>query len=298
MSNSIILKDILTSESSELTNSINSFMENKINEFTTIMKTNIEKAISEKIDKFYKNANSQHDKILFNIDGKTVIEQVRQKLKSQISNFTILQLSYINTDTTYNTMCFMMSRQHYTGNGNDTCTLHIFKTFIIEHSCGAREDPRWLIYKHNMSNDMLFTIKNFQTSSCAGGLTSGLKLYNDHPEYFKSQCCEFETICNKEYSEISKQKQELQKLIDEHIENQEYYSRLEDEIAEIKRETEKLQKEKENIKEEKKKLILVKEKMVIMRMEIEKEKDQLEIEKNKLKLDNLDLDEYLEESNF
>ena len=62
-SNSIVLTNIILEETSEWKEAINSFIQTKTDEFKTIMKSNIEKILSDKISNFY-NRDFDHDNIL------------------------------------------------------------------------------------------------------------------------------------------------------------------------------------------------------------------------------------------
>ena len=147
---------------------------------------------------------------------------------------------------------------------------------------------------HNFSNDILFTIKHFQIPRSTGFEETGLKIYNEHPEYFKTQCCEFETICQKERQLMDKQKETLEDLIRQNTDNIDYYKTLENEIREVESEKEKIQEEYTKIKEEKEKMRIVRQKLAAMKLDLQKEKQQFEEEKNKIKVESLDIDKYFD----
>ena len=63
-SNSIILTNIISEETSEWKDTISSFIQTKTDEFKTIMKANIENILNDKISNFY-NRDFSHDNILF-----------------------------------------------------------------------------------------------------------------------------------------------------------------------------------------------------------------------------------------
>jgi hypothetical protein len=309
MSNSIILNNILDSENSELKNAINNFMEDKVNEFKNIMKYNIEKLITEKLDLFYNKSFDHHDAILFDKDGNEIVKKLKDQLNERARmnprDSTIkTQLQYIDksgypTDSKFikSYKCFNISISQYNfgGGGYNTCGYSFFKYFvvIIRHPAGYDRPYNPEIYTYNLSNDLLFCIKNFQLD-VEGGFK--LKYLEEHPEYFKSNCSEFESICKKEYETINQQKEELQKLKNENTEKIDYYKSLELKIKDVEKQQLKIEEEKKAIKEEKSKMMIVKQKLSDMKLEIEKERKELEKEKTKNKIENVDIDKYFNEA--
>ena len=86
-SSSIILSNILATESCELKNAIDSFMDTKLKELQEIMKTKVESVITDKIDKFYNKSFEDHEKILFNTNGTQLIDEYNSYVKGTIENF-------------------------------------------------------------------------------------------------------------------------------------------------------------------------------------------------------------------
>ena len=118
-----------------------------------------------------------------------------------------------------------------------------------------------------------------------------MKFVEEHPEYFKKNCSDFEEICRKEYSEIEKTKSQLKALMDEQITKKDYYTSLEKKFKDIEIEKKQLEEEKIKLKEEKEKMVFIKEKLMQMKEEVELEKQKIEQQKNK----TVDLDKYFEE---
>ena len=58
---------------------------------------------------------------------------------------------------------------------------------------------------------MLFALKHFQIKNDYGSVPTLLKFYSDHPEYFKTNCSEFESICKKEHNESDKLLKKIEK---------------------------------------------------------------------------------------
>ena len=128
--------------------------------------------------------------------------------------------------------------------------LSFYKTFLIERisyppSQGCFRAWNICSFKHNLTTDCLFAIKYFQVANqpvqdacCTNyiNLNTSIKLLEDHPEYFKKNCSDFEDICRKEYAEIEKTKSELKALIDEQLSKKNYYEILEKKIKDFEQE--------------------------------------------------------------
>jgi hypothetical protein len=65
MSNSIILKDILNNESCELKQTIDNYMKESFDKLQILMKSKVDKVVSDKLDLFYNKELDEHEKILF-----------------------------------------------------------------------------------------------------------------------------------------------------------------------------------------------------------------------------------------
>jgi hypothetical protein len=300
-SSSIILSNILASESCELKTTIDSYMDTKLKEFQEIMKSKVDSIIADKIDKFYNKSFEEHEKVLFDKDGEYAIKEYNG---NQQSNFmmggskTYLELEKFKKEnllSTTNTKCFVIGYSKYNGSGTTSFTINIFKTFMLlgEMPHYARTHG-WSKINHNLSSDCLFAIKHFQASFCAESTYDFLKskkILEDHPEYFKKNCSDFEEICRKEYSEIEKTKLQLKALMDEQITKKDYYASLEKKIKEIELEKKQLEEDRIKLKEEKEKMVFIKEKLIQMKEEVELEKQKIEQQKNK----TVDLDKCFEE---
>jgi hypothetical protein len=63
-SSSIILSNILATESCELKNTIDRYMDTKLKELQDVMKSKVESVITGRLDKFYNKSFEDHDKVL------------------------------------------------------------------------------------------------------------------------------------------------------------------------------------------------------------------------------------------
>lgn len=274
-SSSIILSNILTTERCELGETINKYMETKLKEFQEIMKSKVDRIIADKIDKFYNKSFADHETVLFDKNGEDIINRHNQHIESIFirgtrshTYFEIEQFKKLNFLSKENTGCFTIAfASSHNGGPNRIRELSFFKTFLIERtSYPPRQDcfREWnsFSFKHNLSTDCLFAIKYFQAanepvkdSGCSNipNLNTSIKLLEEHPEYFKKNCSEFEEICREEYAEIEKTKSQLKVLMDEQISKKDYYDNLEKKIKELELEKKQLEEEKMKLKEEMKK---------------------------------------------
>jgi hypothetical protein len=303
-SNSIVLANIISEESSEWKDTIQSFIQTKTDEFKTVMKANIEKIISDKISNFY-NRDFDHDNILFdvpfdsgNIDKcigviNTHITQNNSNLVFKSNSLANIEL--LNQSKKLKSKCFTLNPV-YESPCNQRRNIYVFKKFMIVQTINSWQNTSNDFYEflnHSFPTDMLFALKHFQIKNDYGSVPGLLKFYSDHPEYFKTNCSEFESICKKEYELIQKQKEELKLLIEENTSKVDYYKELEQQIESIEIVKSGLKEELDKIKMEKDCLSIVKQKLSIMQSDIDKERKELEEEKNKLRTENFDIDKYL-----
>ena len=297
-SSSIILSNVLATESCELRTAIDSYMDTKLKELQEIMKMKVESVITGRLDKFYNKSFEGHDKVLFDKNGLQLINEYNSGVKGFIeqqkltdaqikSNFPLYPLP-----TTENFNCFKVEfEQRGHAGGSDIRELSFFKTFIIGRnsanpSCGQNRHWSSQIYKHNLSSDCLFAIKHFQV---AGGVSTNI--LEEHPEYFKKNCSDFEALCRREYAEIEKTKKQLKSLMDENISKKDYYASLDKKNKDFEQEKKHLEEERQKIKEEKEKMVFIKEKLVEMKKEVEFEKQKISEQKSK----TIDIDKCFED---
>ena len=154
--------------------------------------------------------------------------------------------------------------------------------------------------KHNLTPPMLQSIKiifngtGLHTLHWAEPTHNIFKKMIENPKYFMTNCTEFEETCRKEYALIKEQKQELERLIEEEVENREYYSELEKKIEQVESKERVIQQERQKIQEERSRLFAVKQKLDLMKRELDMERDEFEKEKRKHEIKNIDLDDYFE----
>jgi hypothetical protein len=238
MSSSIFLSNVLANESCELRQAIDGYIDTKLKEFQVIMKSKLEVIIADKIDKIYNKSFEDHDKILFDKNGRHLIDDHNSHIESNFlksarsyTHFEILNFKKLNFLSKENTNCFTIAIENSYGEGKRIRELSFYKTFLIERisyppSQGCFRAWNICSFKHNLTTDCLFAIKYFQVENqpvqdgcCTNyiNLYTSIKLLEDHPEYFKKNCSDFEDICRKEYAEIEKTKSELKALIDEQL---------------------------------------------------------------------------------
>ena len=299
-SNSVILTEILNSENSEWREAISFFMESKTKEFQAIMKTTVEKTMTDKIGSFYNRSFDNHEAVLFDVDPGDIGKKCIASLQTQIGHNSSLRTTYnlnIKTIEENTGKCFVLDPVRESHNNQQRRRFYVFKNFIIIQTInswpGATDNYEFC--NHLFPTDMLFALKHFQIKddySCIHGM---LKIYNEHPEYFKQNCSEFESVCKREYEEIQKQKEHLKQLINENTAKIDYYRGLEEQIRQVDAEKLAIEEEKAKLNEQKNLLSIAKQKISAMKADVERERLQLEEEKAKCKAENFDMDKFLEE---
>lgn len=258
-SSGTILSNILSNDANELKQSIDNYMETKLTEFQNIMKMKVDSFITGKLNNFYNKPFEGHEKILFDTDGKKIIQQCNFCARLDINQCPTMKITnYQWYPLSENNNCFIISHTRNNGNSNTTDTIYIFNTYIIYiegHSDGIMRRPE--VFYHNLSMDCLFSIKHFQSYN----IKSGIGLYRSKQEYFNKNCSYFEEICKKEYNEIEKQKNQINILIDANLSKQEYYASLENKNKELEFQKQQLEEELEKIKDGEKKVELDKQKI-------------------------------------
>ena len=314
-SSSIILSNILATESCELRTAIDSYMDTKLKELQEIMKTKVDSVITGRLDKFYNKSFEDHEKVLFDSDGLQLIAQYNGVIKEHIQQHKLtneqIKKNYpLYPLPTENFNCFSVAVAYGMNHGLNNSGLQIrelsfFKTFIIERNSDPPYHPsqrQWCssVYKHNLSSDCLFAIKHFQAASGYAGresrtparsFTESIKLLEEHPEYFKKNCSDFEALCRREYTEIEKTKRQLKSLMDENMSKKDYYASLDKKNKDFEQEKKQLEEERQKIKEEKEKMVFIKEKLVEMKKEVELEKQKILEQKSK----TIDIDKCFED---
>ena len=314
MSNSIILKDILNNESYELKKTINNYMQESFDKLQMLMKSKVDKFISDKLDSFY---NKEFD----NECEKELFDESNNKSTEKFFSF-----------------------DYSTYDGCDHCTiLYYKKNIIIVRNAGIE-----YILKHNFTIPMLFVIKY-----CNPRYIRNID-FSKNPEYFQKtefhsvnssvNSSDFEEICKKEYNDIEEKKIKLENLIEDYTNKKDYYESLEKQVVEARLEVENIkneynekynkefteleeeklrlknlieeytnykkyyelieeknndfEKEKEELQKEKEKITFIKQKLLIMKEETILMKSELQREKEKLleyKKNTNDIDEYFDE---
>ena len=297
-SSSIILSNVLATESCELRTAIDSYMDTKLKELQEIMKTKVESVITGRLDKFYNKSFEDHEKVLFDKNGLQLIAKYNSDVKGYIEQQKLTDAQIKTTfplyplPTTENFNCFrIVSTENLGAQGRRIKEMSFFKTFILGQTWennGNLSSPA--LYKHNLSSDCLFAIKHFQVVVDVHGFT-GVGLLEEHPEYFKKNCSDFEALCRREYDEIEKTKKQLKSLMDENISKKDYYASLDKKNKDFEQEKKQLEEERQKIKEEKENMVFIKEKLVEMKKEVELEKQKISEQKSK----TIDIDKCFED---
>lgn len=286
-SNSVILTEILNSENSEWREAITSFMESKTNEFQAIMKATVEKTMTDKIGSFYNRSFDNHEAVLFDIDPGDIGKKCIASLQTTYN----LNIKTIEENTG---KCFILDPVRESHNNQQRRRFYVFKNFIIIQTInswpGATDNYEFC--NHLFPTDMLFALKHFQIRDDYNCIHGMLKIYNEHPEYFKQNCSEFESVCKREYEEIQKQKDHLKELINENTAKIDYYRGLEEQIRQVDAEKLAIEEEKAKLNEQKTLISIAKQKISAMKADVERERLQLEA---KFKAENFDMDKFLEE---
>jgi len=297
-SSSIILSNVLATESCELRTAIDSYMDTKLKELQEIMKTKVESVITGRLDKFYNKSFEDHEKVLFDNNGLQLIAQYNGAVKEYIqqhkkTDAQIKEIYPLYPLPTENFNCFRIVKEQNLGaQGRRSKETSFFKTFILEQIRNEYNGNLSIsaLYKHNMSYDCLFAIKHFQVVVDGGGF-GGIGLLEEHPEYFKKNCSDFEALCSREYAEIEKTKKQLKSLMDENMSKKDYYASLDKKNKDFEQEKKQLEEERQKIKEEKEKMVFIKEKLVEMKKEVELEKQKISEQKSK----TIDIDKCFED---
>jgi hypothetical protein len=300
-SNSVILTEILNSENSEWREAMLSFMESKTKEFQAIMKATVEKTMTDKISSFYNRSFDNHETILFDVDPGDIGKKCIASLQTQIGHNpdkNALNVHKLKIKTIEGNVgkCFVLDPVRESHN-QQRRRFYVFKNFIIIQIINGWQGAtdNYEFYNHLFPTDMLFALKHFQIKDDYNCIHGMLKIYNEHPEYFKQNCSEFESICKREYEEIQKQKDNLKQLVDENTAKIDYYRSLDEQIKWIDAEKLAIEEEKAKLNEQKTLLAIAKQKISAMKTDAERERLQLEEEKAKFKAENFDMDKFLEE---
>jgi hypothetical protein len=290
-SNSLILKNILENETCELKQMIDNLMSEKLKEFQQQVKTNIDKVVTERIQTFYNTSYDELDEIVFNEEPNTYaiqscIETCEGNLRHPMDE---TNRKYYNE--MINRAKKLSSQKMFTifvPYHQCSISVYIFKNCVLDGS-GTGSPVRFMCYNHILPINILLGIKVLLNNTSAGQLNQQnqnriitlINYYNENPQHFQPNCIEFEQICQREYSQIEKTKEEFEELteeahriLDENTSKKDYYDILDQRIEQIT-------KDEERLKEEKQKLFIVKERLLEMKTELERERQELEEEKRK-----------------
>jgi hypothetical protein len=172
-SSSIILSNVLATESCELRTAIDSYMDTKLKELQDVMKSKVESVITGRLDKFYNKSFEDHDKVLFDKNGLQLINEYNSMVKGALQSYNYTDAQVKSNWPLYplptgNFNCFSVvvgypMNYGLQNNGLQIRELSFFKSFIIERNSEPPYHPnqrqwRSSVYKHNLSSDCLFAI--------------------------------------------------------------------------------------------------------------------------------------------
>lgn len=185
-SNSVILTDIMTTESCELKQKLNEFIDNKLQECKLLLQTNIDEIISDKVHSFYNPAdNLEHEKILFDsvlprFHKKTYISYSQyseryDELVLDIKDTTCFNISYVKTTDLsgygqgykYSVKLVTFTKQYAIYSSWNEINNYQYNT---THSSYPRQSAYLYEkhHKHGMSIDQLFAVKHCQINAYVG----------------------------------------------------------------------------------------------------------------------------------
>jgi hypothetical protein len=326
-SNSLILKNILDNETCELKQMIDNFMYEKLKEFQEQIKTNVDKVVTERINTFYNPPCDELDEVVFDDDcinvknipiyhgsnqRRSIMDILKEENNPSSPRFTGINKEYVKK--VYQEIlklegqkCFKIIEDwSATSNGITTRYLYIFKSSYITESYYPSNNYNPYDYRfsgnHSLPIQTLYAIKCFSptntlaTKRCTFDVLQ--KAHTEHPHYFQPNCIEFEQICQREYAQIEKTKEEFEELteeahriLDENTSKKDYYDILDQRLEQIAV-------DEARIKEEKQKLLIVKERLLEMKTELERERQEFEEEKRKYliqKNKSIDIDKCFED---
>lgn len=194
MSHSLNLSAMINEETTLFKEEMNHYLETKLSELVSIVKTNVEETIDNKIQSIYKKASSvSYDDVLFNLDGTQILTDCIEFLEKHFDMYKnwskeqildekrmIAKLSSI-TDK----RCFALGRQgSQMPIGGGYCRMIcVYKHFMIEiinnldyyrNPTNPNTEFYYKTIEHTLSNDILFAFKHFQPGYNGGICTTTL----------------------------------------------------------------------------------------------------------------------------
>jgi hypothetical protein len=297
-SNSTIVSFILDAQKEALTEQLELILDKTLAGFKDTITNYIKQRNNDYVQSLYnKDKGIINEATLFNEKFSTKLNFSLQTHHDERKNMNgNLKTIVIDDESVFK----VLSGDNYSSypNKRDRLTWYISNQFAIsirsEYGCS----DHYRYYEHKIPIHMLKVIKD-----ACGGHNGGHKYFivqmiNDslnNPLLFHSNAQDFEAICEQEYAEINKIKQDLvtkstklDELTATERENADHYNYLDSCVQEIADSTLKLN-------EQKKMLRIANEKMKKIKREFELEKERFEKEKAQFynQQETLNLDEYL-----
>lgn len=188
---------------------MNHYLETKLSELVSIVKTNVEETIDNKIQSIYKKASSvSYDDVLFNLDGTQILtdcieflEKEHQRYQNVWSKEQILDekrmIAKLSSITDKRCFALRQAGSQIIGGGQPggyKRMICVYKHFMIEiiHNLEYYRNPTtytefyYKTIEHTLSNDILFAFKHFQPGYNGGICTTTLmkspEWWPNHPK--------------------------------------------------------------------------------------------------------------------
>ena len=262
MSSSTLMSNHLETDSTELKSYISKFFADKAFEFTVQMKQHMDTLMEKKITNYYQEFDAEPFED-FEIETRMNGSFDCHKYIFSINSYIYRHTQYAQ----YSNGCPPVVRD--SPPTNHYLTLNMLQSIKSIFKCTSYLKP---------TENVNVVIQNMI----------------QNPKYFMTNCTEFEETCKKEYALIKEQKEELERLIEEEVENREYYRELEKKIEQVEAKERMIEHERQKIQQERAQFFAVKQKLDLMKQELQLERDAFEKEKRKHEIKNIDLDDYFQ----
>jgi hypothetical protein len=198
MSHSLHLSAIINDEKTLFKEEMNHYLETKLSELVSIVKTNVEETIDNKIQSIYKKASSvSYDDVLFNLDGSQILTDCVAFLEKHFNMYNNWSKEQILDEkrmiakllSITDKRCFALGRQGslmpINGGqaGGYQRMICVYKHFMIEiinnldyyrNPTNPNTEYYYKTIEHTLSNDILFAFKHFQPGYNGGICTTTL----------------------------------------------------------------------------------------------------------------------------
>jgi hypothetical protein len=293
-SNSTIVSFILDAQKEALTEQLQLILDITLSGFKNTITNYIEQRNNDYVQSLYnKDKGIINEATLFNVKFSTKKFSTEKSVYCHIQNGKD-KIIVIDDESVFN----VVTAGTYS-DGRERLNWYISNKFAISINHNNYGSDEYRYYEHKIPIHMLKVIKDANDGGNHGGGEKFIvQMINDslnNPLLFHSNAQDFEAICEQEYAEINKIKQDLltkstnlDELTATERKNADHYNYLDKCVQEIADSTGKLN-------EQKKMLRFANEKMKKIKREFELEKERFEKEKAQFynQQETLNLDEYL-----